>query len=359
MASLNELNKLGQSVWLDFISREIIENGELEKYIERGITGVTSNPSIFEKAITGCSIYDEDIARLAEEGETAQDIYENLAISDIKRAADFLRPIYDATDGLDGYVSLEANPHLAFDKAGTISEIRRLFKLIERPNVMFKVPGTIEGIPAVEDLIAAGINVNVTLIFSVRYYDYIAEAYIKGLERLNASGGDISKMASVASFFVSRIDSAVDKTLKDLSIDSLMGKTAVANAKMAYAKFNRIFRGERWEKLASKGARVQRLLWASTSTKNPDYSDTLYVDELIGAHTVNTMPPDTIEAFEDHGTAELTVDKGLEKELSRLDKLDAFGVDLDTFTDRLLTEGVAKFVASYDSLVESIQKKIG
>lgn len=359
MAKLLKLKELGQSVWLDFISREIIENGELEKYIERGITGVTSNPTIFDKAISNSSHYDEEIAALAAAGETALDIYEQLAVKDIIAAADALWPIYEATDGVDGYVSLEANPHLAHDTAGTIAEIRKLRKMIDRTNVMFKVPGTKEGIPAIEELIADGINVNVTLIFSVNYYSHIAEAYIKGLEQLEASGGEVSKVASVASFFVSRMDVMVDRILRSMGVSSLLGKTAVANAKTAYSKFLRIFQGYRWEKLAEKGARVQRVLWASTSTKNPEYSDTLYVDNLIGAHTVNTMTPATIEAFEDHGTAELTVDKGLESELSRLDKLEEFGVDLNAVTEKLLIEGVEKFIISFDSLIKSIKEKAG
>jgi transaldolase len=358
MAGLHKLNELGQSVWLDFISREIIENGELKKYIERGISGLTSNPTIFEKAIARSGIYDSEINRLAREGDSAFEVYEKLAVKDICDAADILLPVYNTSKGIDGYVSLEANPHLAYDTEGTIEEVRRLHGLIHRPNVLFKVPGTVEGISAIEELVASGVNVNVTLIFSVLYYEYIADAYIKGLERFEASGGDISKVASVASFFVSRIDSAVDKNLKELGIDSLLGKTAVANAKLAYSKSKRIFRGERWEKLAAKGAGVQRLLWASTSTKNPDYSDTIYVDKLIGAHTVNTMPPETIDAFEDHGIAELTIEKELEKDLSRLDKLDAFGIDLNAVTNKLLSDGVAKFTASFDSLIKSIESKI-
>jgi len=357
MSILHKLNELGQSVWLDFISREIIDNGELALYIKNGISGVTSNPSIFKKAIADSETYDSEIKILSDSGLTAYDIYEKLAIEDIARAADLLKPIFEACNGADGFVSIEANPHLAFDTVGTVEEIIRLNGILHRPNVMFKVPGTKEGIVAIQELIAKGINVNVTLIFSVNYYIHIAEAYIKGLERLAATGGDVSKVASVASFFVSRIDNEADKELSKVSDNTLKGKIAVANAKLAYSKFRAIFKGDRWEKLASNGAKVQRVLWASTSTKNPEYSDTLYIDKLIGPDTVNTIPPDTLTAFEDHGMPEISVTKNLETELSRLDKLEDMGIEIDGITDKLLAGGVQKFIAAFDSLIESIESK--
>ncbi|UCC50194.1 MAG: transaldolase, partial [Anaerolineaceae bacterium] len=287
MTTLNELATLGQSVWYDNIQRSLIEDGGLQALIDAGVVGVTSNPSIFEKAIAHSTDYDEAIQLLVETGCTTSEIYEALAIEDIKHAADLLYPVYEETDGLDGYVSLEVDPTLANDTEATISEARRLFATLGRPNVMIKVPATPAGVAAIATLIGDGININVTLLFSNDNYADVAFAYINGLENLAARGGDVSRVASVASFFVSRVDSAVDKALSVIGNDELQGKIAIANAKIAYTIYEDVFSGDRWHDLTERGARPQRLLWASTSTKNPAYPDTLYVDELIGSNTVN------------------------------------------------------------------------
>ena len=364
MTKLHQLANLGQAIWFDYIRRSFITSGDLQTLIDEGLRGVTSNPSIFEKAIAGSTDYDDALHRLVEEGKTEEDIYEALALDDIQRAADLLRPVYDATDGADGYVSLEVSPNLAYDTEGTIAEARRLFAVLDRPNVMIKVPATADGVPAIETLIGDGINVNVTLIFSLAHYEAVAEAYIAGLEKLAASGGDLSKVASVASFFVSRVDAAVDRQLDELiresptsNIQYLQGKVAIANAKAANARFRQIFGGSRWERLAAKGARVQRPLWASTSTKNPLYPDTLYVDGLIGPDTVNTVPPATLNAFRDHGTVALTLEAGLDEARAQLARLAEVGVDLDAVTQQLQDEGVAKFAKSFEALMDSIAEK--
>ncbi|NDJ62155.1 MAG: transaldolase, partial [Chloroflexi bacterium] len=297
MTKLHELTALGQSIWIDYIRRAFITSGEMKTLVEQGVRGVTSNPTIFEKAIAGSSDYDSELKSLVDAGKSAGEIYEALATEDIKLAADIFRPVYDESNGDDGYISLEVSPTLAHDTDGTIAEARRLFDLLARPNIMIKVPATSAGIPAIETLIGDGINVNVTLMFSLKHYEDVANAYINGLEKLAASGGDVSKVASVASFFVSRVDSAVDRALAEVGNTDLQGKIAIANCKATYARFQELFSGERWEKLAAQGARVQRPLWASTSTKNPEYPDTLYVDNLIGPHTVNTTPPATLQAL--------------------------------------------------------------
>ncbi len=361
MSKLGELQSKGQSIWLDYIRRAFMDSGELQNLIEQGVRGLTSNPTIFEKAIAGSSDYDEQLDRLAADGADRDAIYEALVLQDIGRAADLLRPVYDASAGLDGYMSLEVSPALAADTAGTIAEAHRLFEALGRPNVMIKVPATEQGIPAVESLIEEGINVNVTLIFSVSQYEAAAEAYIRGLERLSAAGGDPGKVASVASLFVSRVDTAVDRAIDGLAEpgkEALKGKTAVANAKMAYARFRELFGGQRWQKLAERGAGVQRLLWASTGTKNPLYPDTLYLDSLIGADTVNTVPPATLSAFLDHGTVELTIESGREEAEEQLEKIAALGIDLEKVTAELQEAGVASFAKSFDALLGAIDEKI-
>jgi len=361
MTKLHELADLGQAIWLDYIRRSFIKQGDLDDLVEDGLRGVTSNPSIFEKAIAGSNDYDEALRRLSSSTRSPHDIYEALAIEDIQMAADVLRPVYDETDGDDGYVSLEVSPDLAHDTEATIEEARRLFAAVDRPNVMIKVPATAEGIPAIEKLIGEGINVNVTLMFSLDQYDAVSEAYISGLEVLDANGGDLSEVASVASFFISRVDVKADGMLDEIgtpAAQELKGSIGIANAKMAYQRFKATFSGERWEVLEDKGARLQRVLWASTSTKDPAYSDTLYPDNLIGPHTVNTLPPSTLNAFRDHGTVALTVETELLAERARLEKLADLGIDLDQVTDELLEEGVEKFARPFSDLMESIQEKI-
>lgn len=357
MTILHQLADLGQSVWLDYIRRSFIESGELQAFIDKGLRGLTSNPSIFEKAITGSTDYDPDIRLLANRDVSDEHIYEALVLEDIRRAANLLRPVFDQTDGLDGYVSLEANPKLAHDTAGTIDEVRRLFKALDCPNVMIKVPATPAGMPAIETLIGEGINVNVTLIFSLDQYEAVAEAYIKGLEKLADRGGDASRVASVASFFVSRVDTKVDQALEEIGETDLQGWIAIANAKIAYAHYHKVFSGSRWKRLASKNVRPQRILWGSTSTKNPAYPDTHYVDNLIGADTVNTVPPATLQAFLDHGTATPTLTTGLDEAKAQLARLADLGVDLDAITQQLLAEGVTAFTDSYDALIVGIAKK--
>jgi len=363
MSKLAELEKLGQSVWFDFIRRSLITSGELQKLIDQGVKGITSNPAIFEKAIAGSSDYDDDIKQLARSDKSVDEIYESLAFEDIGRAADLLRPCYDTTGGVDGYVSLEVNPHLADDTGKTIEEATRLYETLSRPNVMIKVPATAAGIPAVTELIAAGVNVNVTLIFGLENYKAVAGAYIAGLEKLAAygptaaSGHPVNAVASVASFFVSRVDSAVDKALNDLNQTQLMGQSAIANSKMAYAEFKQIFSGSRWQPLKDQGARVQRVLWASTSTKNPELADTLYVDELIGPETVNTIPPATLESFLDHGKVAETLTMGWDHAREQLAKLAQLGIDLQAVTRQLQDDGVVAFAKPFDALMQSIADK--
>ncbi len=373
---LQRINALGQSVWCDNISRAAIDSGDLARMIRDGITGVTSNPTIFMKAITAGSDYDALFSRLLSDAGADQlpdeRLYEGLILPDIRDGADALRPIYDATGGADGFISLEVNPHLAHDTQGTLDEARRLHAEVDRPNLMIKVPATPEGIPAVETLISEGINVNITLIFSIEMYRRVMDAYIGGLKRLDAARGratggtSVAGVASVASFFVSRLDSSVDRILDEkiaaggdrATLQSLKGKAAVANAVLAYDAFKEVFqRGRNFQTLAARGARVQRPLWASTSTKNPAYPDTLYVDPLIGPHTVNTMPPNTIEATLDHGRAESTIEGGLASAKATMQALAAAGVDLDAVTDDLLTDGVKLFADSFDQLIANLAAK--
>ena len=357
MTRMNEAAAIGQAIWLDFIRRSFLDSGELGNLVGKGLRGVTSNPSIFQKAITASTDYDAAVERLVGEGRSVNDIYEALAIQDIRRACDIMQPVYGSTDGLDGYVSLEVNPKLAYDTEGTVMEARRLSSLVDRPNVMIKVPATPEGIPAIETLTGEGININVTLIFSLEQYEESAMAYIHGLEKLAAANVDFSRVASVASFFVSRVDGKIDPKLAALGDKEIQGKIAIANAKMAYHRFGELFSGPRWDELAAQGARVQRPLWGSTSTKNPDYPDTLYVDELIGPHTVNTLPPETLDAFLDHGNAARTVDADVEQARQDLAQLADLGIDLDDVTSQLLGEGVDAFADSFDELMSGIAEK--
>ena len=357
MTKLHELVELGQAVWFDFIRRSFTNSGELGELIDQGVRGVTSNPSIFEKAIAGSADYDEDMRRMIDGGKPVDEIYETLVIDDIRKAADLLRPLYDDCGCDDGYVSLEVSPTLAHDTEGTISEARRLFATLSRPNVLIKVPATPAGIPTIETLIGEGININVTLIFSLAQYEAVAAAYIAGLEKLAASGGDLNKVTSVASFFVSRVDTAVDAALEEIGNSDLQGKIAVDNAKVAYARFRELFSGERWEALASKGAHSQRPLWASTGTKNPLYSDTLYLDSLIGSDTVNTVPPDTLQAFLDHGNVASTIETDLDGARARLDQLSQLGIDLGAITEKLQDDGVDAFAKSFEGLMGSIEAK--
>jgi transaldolase len=358
MTKLHELNQLGQSVWYDNIRRALLDSGELAAFIADGVSGVTSNPSIFEKAIAGSNDYDEALQELVKANKSVDEIYETLALEDIGRTADLLRPVYERSEGVDGYVSLEVSPTLAHDTANTIAEAQRLFGALARPNVMIKVPATPAGMPAIETLIAAGVNVNATLIFALDQYAAVARAYIAGLERRAEAGDDLGAVASVASFFVSRLDSAVDKLLEGHSEGaSLLGASAVANAKIAYVRFKEIFSGTRWEKLVAQGARVQRPLWASTSTKNPAYPDTLYVDTLIGPDTVNTIPPHTLLAVLDHGTVAPTLESGVDEARVQLARLAELGIDLDAVTQELLDKGVAAFAGSFESLLNSVADK--
>ena len=359
MSKLNELAALGQSVWLDYISREILEDGTLKNYISIGVRGVTSNPTIFEKAINGSQDYDEEMKELISNDKSAKEIYDSLVLKDISAAADLFLPVYEQTGGTDGYVSIEVDPTLANDTEGTVREARTLFAELSRPNIMIKVPATPAGIPAIETLISEGINVNVTLMFSMAHYKSVVEAYISGLEKYHDKGGDLRKVASVASFFVSRVDVAVDRMLQEIGNRELQGKIAIANSILVYSKFLDIIAGARWQKLEKEGARIQRVLWASTGTKNPEYSDTLYVDSLIGDHTVNTIPPDTLDAFMNDGTVARTIASGLDSSKACIDALQNLGIDLDEITEKLQLEGVDKFIHSFDTLMEAIRRKNG
>ena len=368
---LIELKKLGQSIWLDNIRRGDILSGKLNKLIdEDGISGETSNPTIFEKAIAGnAADYADAMRTLIHAGKNAREIYDALSIADVQMACDVFRPIYDATHGADGYVSIEVSPHLAHDTAGTIADAQRLFRAVNRPNVMIKIPGTRAGVPAIEECLYAGVNVNVTLLFAVEAYEEVAWAYIRALERRAAQGKPIDRLASVASFFVSRIDTLTDKLLdekiaatKDATqqarLRALQGKAAIANAKIAYQSFKRIFADARFAALRARGARVQRPLWASTSTKNPRYPDTLYVDTLIGPDTVNTLPPETIDAFRDHGTPRLTLEENLADAQQTIHDLASVGIALSAVTSQVLDEGIVRFQQSFDQLLASIERKM-
>ncbi|MDE2860156.1 MAG: transaldolase [Chloroflexota bacterium] len=357
MDRLREIQRLGQSVWYDNISRDLLESGEIAGLVEAGVTGLTSNPTIFEKAISAGAVYDDALAALAAEGLDAVTCYESLAFEDIRCAADLLRPAYDASGG-DGFACLEVSPRLAHDTEATVAEALRLFAALDRPNAMIKVPATPEGIPAIRRLTGSGINVNVTLIFSLEAHRNVMDAYISGLEDLAAAGGDVSSVASVASFFVSRVDTAVDGLLSESGASAeLMGKAAIANARLAYRSFCEAFGGERFAALRAKGARVQRPLWASTSTKNPAYSDLLYIDNLIGPDTVNTMPPATLTAFIDHGEVRRTIDSDDAGAEQTLADLEAAGVSMDAVTGKLLADGVKAFADSFELLLANVEAK--
>lgn len=351
MNPLLKLNAFGQSVWLDYIRRDFVLNGELARLIrEDGLAGLTSNPAIFEKAIGGGNEYAPAIRALKERGLSAMALYETLAIEDIQSAADQFRTVFDAGKGHDGYVSLEVSPYLARDTAATVAEAKRLWREVSRPNLMIKVPATLEGLPAIELLISQDMNVNVTLLFSQAMYEKVAERYIAGLERRAAEGGDLGRISSVASFFISRIDAAVDPLLPE----ALRGKTAIANAMLAYGSYKRLFSGPRWENLAEKGARPQRLLWASTSTKNPAYRDVLYVEELIGSNTVNTLPPATLESFRDHGVPRASLEEDIGEARATLEAV-AKHASLDEVTDKLLDDGVKLFADAFDKLLKAVE----
>jgi transaldolase len=348
-----------QSPWIDFIDRELITSGKLEGMIGDGIRGLTSNPTIFAKAVA-TGQYDELIRREIEAGDGARDIYQQIAVSDVGDAADVLRRVYDESDGTDGFASIEVEPELGDDSAATLSRARELWGLLDRPNVFVKIPATEAGIPAIEDAVAEGININVTLMFSVEVYKRVARAYIAGLRRFKESGGDISRVASVASFFVSRVDTKVDKYLEEVGTRAALearGRAAIANAKMAYVSYQEIFGGDEFADLRAAGGRVQRCLWASTSTKNPDYRDVIYVEELIGPETVNTMPIETINAFLDHGEITRTLDTDIDNARQALGAVEASGITMERVTAELIDEGMASFSKSFDDLIETIESK--
>ncbi len=369
MSVLNELINYGQSYWLDNLTRGKIKKGEIKKRVEeQGLRGITSNPSIFNKAISKGTDYDDQIKKLVREKKGVQEIYESLTVKDVRDACDILRPVYDEADGTDGFVSLEVSPYLARDTQGSIDEARRLFSKVDRPNCYIKIPGTVEGVPAIEQCLYEGININITLLFSIQSYEDVALAYVKALERRLDEGKDIKNISSVASFFLSRIDVLTDQLLGHYIIpekttgeprpENLLGKAGIASAKIAYQSFKNIFNGERWQRLADKGARVQKPLWASTSTKDPLYSDVRYVEPLIGPHTVNTLPDDTIDAFADHGKIyENSIEEGVEDSKKAFEDLRKVGIDIDFVTRQLVNEGIEKFIKPYDNLMKTLAVK--
>jgi transaldolase len=361
--------KQGQSPWLDFIRRDMLEDGGLRRYVEEiGIRGVTANPTIFEKAIKSGNDYDEQIAGLIREGLNPRDLFERLAMTDVRLACDTLRPVFDASHGSDGFVSIEVSPEHAFDTEQTIEEAKRWWREIERPNLFVKIPATDEGLHAIEECLFAGVNINITLIFGIEFYARVIEAYLRALERRNDAGLEVRNTSSVASFFVSRVDTAADKLVEEkiaatatsaerVKLADLQGEVAIANAKVAYRKFQEAFGSDRFAALRAKGARVQRPLWASTGTKNANYSDILYVQELIGPDTVNTMPPATIDAFRDHGVVRRTLDEGYEDAVRVLDDLASVGISLKAITDQLQREGVETFSKSFAQIAETTKAK--
>lgn len=362
MNPLIELQEYGQSFWYDNIRRRLLLDGTIKRLIdEDGLRGMTSNPSIFDNAIGHSDDYDEQISELVGRTNDVKQIYESLVLFDIKLACDLFEDVFTSSSGVDGYVSLEVSPHLARDTGKTIEEAQRLFREVDRPNLMIKVPATVQGVPAVRELISRGININVTLMFSIAHYDAVANAYIEGIDTWLSGSGDATKIASVASFFVSRVDTAVDKLLQDHNgplAKKLLGKSAVANSKLVYQRYHDLFHGSRFEPMASSGARRQRLLWASTSTKNPEYSDTLYVDELIGAETVNTMPPATIDAYRDHGRVSNSLEAELADAESIIRDIQELGIDLGAVTEQLQVDGVEAFAKSFDQLMSTLEQKI-
>ena len=370
MNNLIELLNYGQSYWLDNLTREKIKNGEIKKrVIEQGLRGITSNPSIFDKAFTSGNQYDEQIKELAREGKSTQEIYEALTVKDVKDACDIMKPVFEQSNGVDGFVSLEVSPYLARDTQGSMEEARRLYKSVNRPNCYIKIPGTKEGVPAIEEMLYEGININITLLFSIDNYEAVAFAYLNALRRRLSEGKSITNTVSVASFFLSRIDVLCDQLLHHYMIPSnsaiendeiavLLGKTGIASAKIAYQHYKEIFSSKEWDELKEKGAHVQRLLWASTGTKNPKYSDVLYVDTLIGTDTVNTLTEETISAFADHGTLrEDTIEEGLSEAAQVFGKLNAIGIDINFITQQLENEGIQKFIDAYDKLMIGLSEK--
>ena len=357
---IHELNALGQSVWLDFIQRSLIRSGDLLDYVEQGLSGITSNPAIFEKAIAESSDYDEQMEKLAEASKSPEEIYEALTVEDAHLALDVLYPVFDRSNGTDGFFSLEVEPHLAHNKRGSVTAAERLFRSVDRPNIMIKIPATEEGYGAIEQAITEGININITLMFSLGQYKRVAEAYISGLETRLARGYSIQHIASVASFFVSRVDTKVDKLLAEIPTPearALIGKIGIANAKMAYQQFLETFHTERWLRLQEKGASIQRVLYGSTGTKNPEYSDVMYVENLIGADTINTIPRETLSAFMDHGKVAPTLEKNLDEARTQLGQLAELGIDLEEVGQQLLVDGLEKFIGPYDSLIKNIAEK--
>jgi transaldolase len=364
---LRNLEEFGQSVWLDYIRRQMITSGDLQRLIEAdGLKGMTSNPAIFEKAISGNRDYDEAIRAMVMHHQSLEEIYQALTVEDVQLAADVFLPLYEKLEGRDGFVSLEVNPHLARDTAGTIAEARRLWQTVARPNIFIKVPATPEGLPAITQLISDGINVNVTLLFGLPRYEKVAEAYIAGLEARAARGQSLKRLASVASFFLSRIDVLIDPKLEKImasggpqaiAAKTLRGEVAIASAKMAYFIYKRIFGSERFQSLAAKGANPQRVLWASTGTKNPDYSDVKYVEALIGPDTINTLPPETLDAYRDHGNPAPRLEEGLNQAAGILQRLPELGLDLNQVTQQLEDEGIEKFNTPYDSLMRTLEAK--
>lgn len=366
---LAQLQELGQSVWLDIISRDLIDSGELGRLVESGVRGLTSNPTIFEKAIAGSASYDEQISELAHQGLAASAIFDRLAVADVQAAADILRPVFQESGGADGYVSIEVSPVYADDTEQTVREVRRLRELVDRPNLLVKVPATVAGIEAIHRCLAEGMNINVTLMFSMTHYNAVAEAYISALEERLGRGEDVAASASVASFFVSRVDTLADKLIDERlaaepderqwpALEGLRGRLAVVNSKLVYARWKELFGSERWQRLAAQGARPQRLLWASTSTKNPAYSDVKYVDELIGPETVTTLTPETLAAFEDHGVVRLTIESDIEEARRLAAQAHEVGLDLEELGARLQVDGVAAFTASYNEVLAVIDAKV-
>jgi transaldolase len=357
---LHQLSELGQSVWIDSLSRGWLKTGALARWMdEDALTGVTSNPTIFQKAMAEGEWYDDQLREVIKQEDDLKEVFLQLAMVDIEEACDLFRSVWDDGKGKDGYISMEVDPNLAYETDATIEEAARFHDWVERPNLYVKIPATEPGLPAIEEMIARGRNINVTLIFSLERHKEVAESYIRGLERLVEAGGDPAKVGSVASYFVSRVDTEADRRLDEVGHPELKGKLAVANAKLAYQNYKEIFSGERWEALAAKGATPQWCLWASTSTKNPDYRDVLYIEELIGPDTVNTMPRETIEAFQDHGVVELTLEKDLDEARRVFEQIAEVGVDYTDVTDTLEREGVQKFIDSFTELMEGIASKRG
>jgi transaldolase len=358
MTPLKQLAEQGQSVWIDFLSRKFIQDGDLAALVRDGVVGATSNPTIFQTAIAEGDVYDDQIRELSSSESDPKEIFLALARDDIRDACDVFKPVWDEGEGKDGWVSLEVDPNLAHDTEATIAEAKRLHALVEKPNLLIKIPATPEGLSAIEETIAAGIPVNVTLIFSLERHREVAEAYVRGLQRLVEGGGDPSKIASVASFFVSRVDTEADKRLDEVGgHDELKGTLAIANAKLAYVTYTELFSGEEWDKLAAAGATPQRCLWASTSTKNPEYRDVIYVEELIGPDTVNTMPRDTVEAVQDHGNVERTLDRDVDGARRVLEAFAEAGIDYDDVVQTLEREGVEKFAKSFRELFADLEAK--